>query len=147
MRGNGERDPVSNLVSEFLATGIARVGQHPGVNPAFHRPSWQHGMRELVKLRINHLSCPPSVDEIGDPLAKTLAARLADKRSLPCVDPLVVLQGGQLLESFPTILPCARVRLLVCVVEHVLVEGLLERKGFPTKVARIWGLAWIGKLL
>ena len=87
------------------------------------------------------------MDEIGDPLAKTLAARLADKRSLPCVDPLVVLQGRQLLESFPTILPCARVRLLVRVVEHVLVEGLLERKGFPTKVARIWGLAWIRKLL
>ena len=87
------------------------------------------------------------MDEIGDPLAKTLAARLADKRSLPCVDSLVVLQGGQFLESFPTILPSARVRLLVCVVEHVLVEGLLERKGFPTKVARIWGLAWIRKLL
>jgi len=71
--------PLGHLVSEFLAAGIARVGQHPGVNP--------------------------SVDEIGDPLAKTLGARLADKRSLPCVDPLVVLQGGQLLESFPTILP------------------------------------------
>ena len=33
-------------------------------------------------------------------------------------------------------------RLLVCVVEHVLVVGLLEGEGFATDVAGVWGLAW-----
>ena len=82
-----------------------------------------------------------AVDQIGDSLSEALATGLTNEGSLSAVDPLVVLQGGQFLESFPTILPCASVGLLVCVVEHVLVDGLLERKGFPTKVARIWGLA------
>ena len=74
----------------------------------------------------------PSMDKIWNSLTKALVASLADERSFPAVDSLVVLQSRQLFEGLSTVLPGAGVRLLVSVVEHVLVERLLERKGFPT---------------
>ena len=79
------------------------------------------------------------MDQVGDPLPEALGAGLALVGSLPAVDPLVVLEGGQLLEG-PSALR-AGVRLLVGVVEHVLVVGLLEREGPPADCALIRGLA------
>ena len=52
---------------------------------------------------------------------------------------LVVLQGGELLESSPAVV--AGVGLLVRVVEHVLVVGLLEGEGSSADCARVGGLS------
>ncbi len=51
------------------------------------------------------------------------------------------LKRGQLLEGPPALR--ARVRLLVGVVEHVLVEGLLEGEGAPADLALVRGFAYV----
>ncbi len=51
------------------------------------------------------------------------------------------LKRGQLLEGPPALR--ARVGLLVGVVEHVLVEGLLEGEGAPADLALVGGLAYV----
>ena len=75
----------------------------------------------------------PTVYEVGDSLSEALTTGLTNKRSLPAVYSLMVLQGGQLLEGPAA--NAAGVRLLVRVVEHVLVVGLLEGEGLATDVA------------
>ena len=72
-------------------------------------------------------------------MSEALAARLALVGSLPAVNALVVLEGGQLLEGPSTL--GAGVRLLVRVVQHVLVVRLLEGKCTTTDVALVGGLA------
>ena len=101
--------PLGHLVAEFLSTGSAGVGQHSCVDPTMY--------------------------QVRNPLSETLAASLTDEGSLPTVNPLVVLQGGEFLECSATILSTATVRVLVCVVPHVFVVGLLEGKRLSTEVA------------
>ncbi len=55
------------------------------------------------------------------------------------------LQRGQLLEGPPALR--ARVGLLVGVVEHVLVEGLLEGEGAPADLALVGGLAYVRQII
>lgn len=105
--------PLRHFISKFLSTVLAIVGQHSSVNP--------------------------SVNQVGHPLPKTFPASFADKGALPAVYSLVVLEGGELLESSPAVV--AGVGLLVSVVEHVLVVGLLEREGSPADCARVGGLS------
>ena len=79
----------------------------------------------------------PPVDQIGHSLPETFPTSFTDKRPLPAVDPLVVLQGGELLEGASA--RAARVRLLVRMIQHVLMVALLEGKSFPTEVAGVRG--------
>ena len=79
------------------------------------------------------------------PLPEALPAGLALKRPLPGVDPLVVLQRGELLEGAAALR--ASVRLLVRVVQHVLVVRLLEGEGAAAQVADVGHLASVEPLV
>ena len=78
--------------------------------------------------------------EIRHPLPEALSASLTLKRPFAAVNPLMILESGELLEGPPTLR--AGIGLLVSVIEHVLVERLLECEGTATDVALVGGLSW-----
>lgn len=69
------------------------------------------------------------------PTGYVLTASLAGEGLLSAVNPLVVMQRGQLLEGPPA--DRASVRLLVTVVQQMLMVRLLERKCFATNLTRV----------
>ena len=75
------------------------------------------------------------VNKIRDPLSEAFATCFAGERSLPAVNPFVVLQCRQFFKGPTTLI--AGVGFFVSVVKHVLMVRLLEGERFTALGTRV----------